>query len=60
MHFGRALTQTRGNTSNYLMDFIAPSFKQGVTRGGNGDTQLTPVLTIKNIFFEILPLHQNI
>jgi metacaspase-1 len=60
LNFGRALTQTRGNTSNYLMDFIAPSFKQGVTRGGNGDTQLTPVLTIKNIFFEILPLHQNI
>ena len=60
LNFGRALTQTRGNTSNYLMDFIMPSGTQGVTRGGNGDTQLTPVLSIKNIFFEILPRHQNI
>jgi hypothetical protein len=42
------------------MDFVIPTVKQGATRGGNGEAQLTPVLSIKNIFFEILPLHQNI
>ena len=57
---GKNLSQSRGNTSSYLMDFVIPSVKQGATRGGNGEAQLTPVLSIKNIFFEILPLHQNI
>ena len=60
LNFGRALTQTRGNSSNYLMDFMTPSFKQGATRGGDGEMQLKQVLCIKNIFFEILPLHQKI